>query len=56
MTGHTAQPAPLPPTPVAPPVALVLDGGILRGFAHVGALRALEEAGIRPDIVAGTLS
>lgn len=26
----------------------------MRGFAHVGALRALEEAGIRPDIVVGT--
>jgi NTE family protein len=37
-----------------PTVALVLGGGGLRGFAHVGALRALEEAGIRPDIVVGT--
>ena len=37
-----------------PTVALVLGGGGLRGFAHVGALRALEEAGVRPDIVVGT--
>jgi len=37
-----------------PVVALVLGGGGLRGFAHVGALQALEEAGIRPDIVVGT--
>ena len=37
-----------------PTVALVLGGGGLRGFAHVGVLRALEEAGIRPDIVVGT--
>ena len=37
-----------------PTVALVLGGGGLRGFAHVGALRALEEAGIQPDIVVGT--
>ncbi|WP_411884910.1 patatin-like phospholipase family protein [Polaromonas sp. YR568] len=37
-----------------PIVALVLGGGGLRGFAHVGALRALEEAGIRPGIVVGT--
>ena len=37
-----------------PTVALVLGGGGLRGFAHVGALRALEEAGIKPDIVVGT--
>lgn len=35
-------------------VALVLGGGGLRGFAHVGVLRALEEAGISPDIVVGT--
>ena len=35
-------------------VALVLGGGGLRGFAHIGVLRALEEAGIRPDIVVGT--
>jgi NTE family protein len=37
-----------------PTVALALGGGGLRGFAHVGALRALEEAGMRPDIVVGT--
>ncbi len=37
-----------------PRIGLVLGGGGLRGFAHVGALRALEEAGIRPDIVVGT--
>lgn len=41
-------------TPGRPTVALVLGGGGLRGFAHVGVLRALEEAGIRPDIVVGT--
>jgi len=37
-----------------PTIALALGGGGLRGFAHVGALRALEEAGIKPDIVVGT--
>ncbi len=37
-----------------PTVALVLGGGGLRGFAHVGVLRALEEAGITPDIIVGT--
>ena len=48
------------PVPVAatgtrrPTVALVLGGGGLRGFAHMGVLRALEEAGIKPDIVVGT--
>jgi NTE family protein len=35
-------------------VAVVLGGGGLRGFAHIGALRALEESGIQVDIVVGT--
>ncbi len=33
---------------------LVLGGGGTRGFAHIGALKALDEAGIRADIVSGT--
>jgi len=33
---------------------LVLSGGGTRGFAHIGALKALEEDGIRPDVVSGT--
>lgn len=37
-----------------PSVALALGGGGLRGFAHIGVLHALEEQGIRPDIVVGT--
>jgi len=40
---------------VLPPrVALVLGGGGLKGFAHIGVLRAFEERGIRPTVVAGT--
>lgn len=35
-------------------VGLVLSGGGARGFAHLGVLRALEEAGIGYDMVAGT--
>ncbi len=35
-------------------VGLVLSGGGARGFAHLGVLRALEEAGIRVDLAAGT--
>lgn len=34
-------------------VGLVLSGGGARGFAHAGALKALEEMGIKPDIIAG---
>ncbi|MEP6571727.1 MAG: patatin-like phospholipase family protein [Gemmatimonadota bacterium] len=38
----------------AGPVALVLSGGGAKGLAHIGVLRALDSAGIRPDIVVGT--
>jgi NTE family protein len=33
---------------------LVLGSGAARGWAHIGAIRALEHAGVRPDIVCGT--
>ena len=35
-------------------VGVALGGGAARGWAHIGVLRALEEAGIVPDIIAGT--
>src|ERR671914_2026956 len=35
-------------------VALVLGGGGLKGFAHIGVLRVLEERGIVPQVSAGT--
>jgi NTE family protein len=35
-------------------IGLALGGGSARGWAHIGVLRALQEAGIHPDIVAGT--
>jgi NTE family protein len=38
----------------APRVALVLGGGGPRGFAHVGVIKVLEEAGIRPDLIVGS--
>ena len=51
-----------PQEPGSPPVAerrevrlgLALGGGAARGFAHVGVIQALEEAGLRPSHVAGT--
>jgi len=54
--------APVKPAPVLPPVmakplprvALVLGGGAARGFAHIGAIKALEAQGIVPDLVVGT--
>ncbi len=35
-------------------VGLVLSGGGTRGFAHLGAIQALNEAGIFPDVISGT--
>lgn len=35
-------------------IALVLGGGGMKGFAHIGVLKALEERGIRPSVYAGT--
>lgn len=37
-----------------PKIGLAFGGGAARGWAHIGVLRALLEAGIRPDVVAGT--
>lgn len=35
-------------------IGLVLSGGGARGFAHLGALKALNELGIFPDVISGT--
>lgn len=37
-----------------PLIGLALGGGAARGWAHIGVIRALEQAGIKPDIVCGT--
>ena len=37
-----------------PKVGVVLSGGGMNGFAHVGALKVIEEAGIPIDFIAGT--
>ena len=37
-----------------PLIAFVLGGGGARGFAHTGALKLLDEAGIRADLVVGS--
>lgn len=59
--GAHAVPNPLPasaqqnPVPKVPPrIGLALGGGAARGFAHVGVIQVLEEAGIHPQLVAGT--
>jgi NTE family protein len=40
------------PRPVR--IGLALGGGAARGFAHVGVIAVLEEAGLRPQLVVGT--
>ncbi|MCB9955979.1 MAG: patatin-like phospholipase family protein [Parvularculaceae bacterium] len=37
-----------------PLIGLALGGGVARGWAHIGVIQRLQEAGIRPDIVCGT--
>jgi NTE family protein len=51
-----APPVAAPPVVVKKPprLGLALGGGAARGFAHVGVIQVLEEAGIRPDLVVGT--
>ncbi len=57
---HQGNPAPPddsatePATPRKTGIALALGGGAARGWAHIGVLRALDEAGIQIDMIAGT--
>lgn len=44
----------VPAVKLPPRIGLALGGGAARGFAHVGVIQVLEEAGIRPNLVAGT--
>ena len=37
-----------------PAVGLALSGGAARGFAHIGVLKVLEEAGLTPDYISGS--
>src|SRR5690606_24532465 len=43
-----------PPAGPAPRIALVLGSGGPRGFAHIGVLKVLDEAGIEADLVVGS--
>jgi len=40
--------------PPRPSVGVALGGGAARGFAHIGVLKVLREAGFTVDVVAGT--
>lgn len=37
-----------------PRIGLVLGSGSARGWAHVGVIRVLERAGLKPDVICGT--
>lgn len=50
-SGARAQPG---DPPHRPRIGLVLAGGGAKGVAHVGVLKVLEEAGVKPDIIVGT--
>lgn len=64
LVGCASGPVPTMPADVPPPVqaapkklpkvGLVLGGGAARGFAHIGVIQVLEEAGVRPSLVVGT--
>jgi NTE family protein len=57
VTGHVSkerEPSFVAPAGPAPRLALVLGSGGPRGFAHIGVLKALDDAGIRPDVVIGS--
>lgn len=40
--------------PLRPRIGLALGSGSARGWAHIGVIRALADAGVEPDIVCGT--
>ncbi len=40
--------------PQRPKVGLVLSGGGAKGMAHIGVIKAMEEAGLYPDYITGT--
>jgi NTE family protein len=53
-TGPGASSAAASSRPPGPRFALALGGGAARGFAHVGVISVLEQAGLIPDLIAGT--
>jgi NTE family protein len=41
-------------SPRKPKIGLALGSGSARGWSHIGVIRALEEAGVEPEVVCGT--
>jgi NTE family protein len=52
--GAEASVEPAAPVAERPTIGLALGSGGARGFAHIGVIRALAAAGIRPDVIVGT--
>ncbi len=52
--GGTTSAVTVQPQPKKAKLALALGGGAARGWAHIGVLRALDEAGIEVGMIAGT--
>jgi NTE family protein len=44
----------VPPPFTLPRIGLALGSGAARGWAHIGVIRALEAAGVKPDVICGT--
>jgi NTE family protein len=54
MSRTPSTPSQVPAPPRERRIALVLGGGGMKGFAHIGVIQALEERGIVPTTYAGT--
>lgn len=54
LEGHPVPPESNPGSDSSTGISLALGGGAARGWAHIGVLRALDEAGIRIEMIAGT--
>lgn len=52
--GRSVATPPVETPPKKAKIALALGGGAARGWAHIGVLRALDEAGIEVGMIAGT--
>ncbi len=53
-SGERLPTKPEPGTARTPRIGLALGGGAAKGFAHVGVISVLEEAGLRPSVIVGT--
>ncbi len=53
-TDPAPEPSRPPPARRAPKIGLALGSGSARGLAHIGVLRAIRDAGLEVDMIAGT--